>query len=75
MKHIYRIMSRPPNGDREWRVSAGGRVYRTIGTARGIKTQMENRQKRYSYNVGWEFKVQRAPVETSWQDVAPDAKE
>ena len=63
---IYRILERVDGGD--WQVSAGGRIYRTLGTARGIITQMKRRYRYWDGRRGVtrEFKIQESATE--WRD-------
>lgn len=63
---VYRVRERFDSG--EWQESAGGRVYRTLGTARGIVTQMKNRDARYTYWATREYKIEQAATE--WKDVS-----
>jgi len=71
---VYRILSKVRNTDQDWLQEKAGyqgrpRIYSTLGTARGVKTRLENEGRRYSPDGKgyYEYKIQKAS--SVWEDV------
>lgn len=77
-EYEYRVLSRPEGSDAEWQLvitnRGAGRPYRTLSGAKTVASRERNkdeRRLRYSYNPPrvHEYKIQRRPVTTDWEDV------
>lgn len=80
-EYEYRVLSRSVGSDSGWFVvhtnRSAGRPFRTLSAARGQVTRERKADERRQWRTGIrypaparEYKIQRRPVSTDWEDVA-----
>ena len=74
VEYEYRALKRVVGSD-EWLViytnRGAGRPFRTLGGAKGVVTRESRLDRRRNWNgtyPEYEYKVQRRPVSTEWED-------